>query len=419
MSFATTAAFLGALALVSRVSAHGTVSSISVDGQEFPGYSPSFQYQQTPPVVAGWSIPQDLDNGFVSDYTNNDMICHKGATPGQGYVEVAAGGEVTLQWTTWPESHHGPVIDYLANCNGECTTVDKTSLLFNKIDERGLVSYNAAPGIWASDELIADGNKWTVTIPSSVAPGNYVLRHEMIALHSAYDQGAAQNYPQCINLKVTGSGSDSLASGTKGTALYTATDPGILINIYNGLEDYVIPGPELLSGSSSGAKPAVSVSASPPVSSAVAPVSSAVAPVLSAVAPVSTATPTSAVASSAAAPTSTVASSTAAVSVSSAVSSAVAVPSVSSVSSAAVTVSAMPTTFATVTKPATTAAATTSAAAGTAQTPYGQCGGINWTGATTCASGWTCAQQNPYYFQCREATAATPTASADECEFSD
>ena len=25
---------------------------------------------------------------------------------------------------------------------------------------------------------------------------------------------------------------------------------------------------------------------------------------------------------------------------------------------------------------------------------YGQCGGIGWTGATTCISGWTCIKQN-------------------------
>ncbi|KAJ3506061.1 hypothetical protein NLJ89_g7083 [Agrocybe chaxingu] len=31
---------------------------------------------------------------------------------------------------------------------------------------------------------------------------------------------------------------------------------------------------------------------------------------------------------------------------------------------------------------------------------YGQCGGTNWTGATTCVSGYTCTYSNPYYSQC-------------------
>lgn len=147
------------------------------------------------------------------------------------------------------------MIDYLANCNGECTTVDKTSLKFNKIDEAGLISPTPNPGKWASDEMIANNNSWVVTIPSSIASGNYVLRHETIALHSANNAGGAQNYPQCINLKISGSGSNSLSGGTVGTSLYTATDPGILVNIYQTLSSYIIPGPKLISGSGSGSRP--------------------------------------------------------------------------------------------------------------------------------------------------------------------
>jgi len=38
---------------------------------------------------------------------------------------------------------------------------------------------------------------------------------------------------------------------------------------------------------------------------------------------------------------------------------------------------------------------------------YGQCGGIGWTGATTCVSGYTCQVGNPYYSQCLPVTATT------------
>lgn len=189
------------------------------------------------------------DLGFVlpDQYGGPDIICHRNARPVTESVKVEAGGTVELQWTEWPESHHGPVIDYLANCQGSCSEVDKTSLKFNKIDEAGLSSNSTIPwtvGQYASDKLIADGNKWTVTIPSYVAPGNYVLRHEIIALHSAYDPNGAQNYPQCINLVVTGKGTDGLSSGTPGESLYTADDAGILINIYQDV-NYIIPGPPL------------------------------------------------------------------------------------------------------------------------------------------------------------------------------
>ena len=86
-----------------------------------------------------------------------------------------------------------------------------------------------------------------MTIPSSIAAGNYVLRHEIIALHSARTIDGAQNYPHCINLKVTGSGTDQLSSGTLGTALYKPGEPGIEIDIYKPLQ-YQMPGPPLYKG---------------------------------------------------------------------------------------------------------------------------------------------------------------------------
>ncbi|KAI9815770.1 MAG: hypothetical protein M1827_002166 [Pycnora praestabilis] len=249
MSFLRAAALLGALSSVARVAAHGVVTGIILNGRYVEGYQPSFQHQNPPSTVVGWSIPEDGNLGFVSpaNYTSPDIICHVAATPAGTHATVAAGSTVELQWTIWPSSHHGPVIDYLANCNGECETVDKTTLGFFKIDGVGLIDDSTLPGTWASDQLIANNNSWTVTIPSTIAPGNYVLRHEIIALHSAEDANGAQNYPQCINLQVTGNGTDDPA-GTLGEALYSSTDPGILVNIYQTLSSYIVPGPALYSG---------------------------------------------------------------------------------------------------------------------------------------------------------------------------
>lgn len=44
---------------------------------------------------------------------------------------------------------------------------------------------------------IANNLTSTVAIPSDIAPGNYVIRHEIIALHSAGQENGAQSYPQC------------------------------------------------------------------------------------------------------------------------------------------------------------------------------------------------------------------------------
>ncbi|KAK1140768.1 hypothetical protein N8T08_009874 [Aspergillus melleus] len=260
---------LGSAALVAG---HGYVSGAVVDGKYYGGYVvTSYAYSDSPPDTIGWST-EATDLGFVdgSDYSNADIICHKSAKPGAISAEIAAGGKVELQWTEWPESHHGPVITYLANCNGDCSKVDKTSLEFFKIDEKGLVDGSEAPGTWASDELISNNNSWTVTVPDSIAAGNYVLRHEIIGLHSAGNKDGAQNYPQCLNLKVTGGGSDK-PKGTLGTKLYTDSDPGILVSIYSSLDSYEIPGPALYSGASSGSGSSGSASSSAAPSATAAP----------------------------------------------------------------------------------------------------------------------------------------------------
>ncbi|KAG0154894.1 hypothetical protein PDIDSM_466 [Penicillium digitatum] len=240
------------LGSAAMVAGHGYVSGAVIDGTYHGGFIVNtYNYMQEVPPNIGWS-EKATDLGFIdgSGYSSPDIICHKEATPGALSAEVKAGDKVELQWTMWPESHHGPVISYLANCNGDCSKVDKTTLKFFKIAEAGLIDDSNVPGKWASDELIANNNSVTVTIPSSIAAGNYVIRNEIIALHSAGELNGAQNYPQCLNLKVTGGGSDA-PDGVLGTELYKATDPGIEINIYTTLDSYKIPGPALYIGATS------------------------------------------------------------------------------------------------------------------------------------------------------------------------
>ncbi|TGO07656.1 hypothetical protein BTUL_0256g00020 [Botrytis tulipae] len=307
MSFSKLTAFAG---MVAAVSAHGYVSGIVAGGTYYTGWLVSYAYQNPQPKSIGWA-DTNLDLGFESPsaYATGDIICAKNATNAALSAKVAAGDSIDFQWTVWPESHHGPVITYLANCNGDCATVDKTTLEFFKIDQAGLIDDTTVPGTWASDKMIANNNTWTTTIPADLAPGNYVARHEIIALHSAGSQDGAQNYPQCINLEVSGSG--TLApKGTLGEALYTATDPGILVNIYSSLT-YTIPGPAMYNstgaatGAASGAASGVASATSSPASSAAAtsaPASSAAA-VTSAASSVAISSAAGAVVSTTAAPT--------------------------------------------------------------------------------------------------------------------
>jgi lytic cellulose monooxygenase (C1-hydroxylating) len=263
------------LAAATTVLAHGHLTNIVVNGMSYATFDPTkHTYMQNPPIVVSWKTSQ-TDNGFIepSAFAGPDIICHKNSSNALGHAVVAAGDRVFIQWDTWPESHKGPVMDYLARCGDSgCETVDKATLKFFKIDEVGLVDGSKQPGKWASDQLVQNKNSWLVQIPSNIAPGFYVLRHEIIALHSAGQKNGAQSYPQCINLQITGSGADK-PEGVLGTALYTDSDPGILVNIYQGLSSYKIPGPPLVNGAVVVEQASSSISASAtPISGAGTPV---------------------------------------------------------------------------------------------------------------------------------------------------
>lgn len=332
------------LSIAAQVAAHGHISNIVVNGVSYNGWDiDSYPYMSEPPVVVGWETP-NTSNGFITpeEYSNDDIICHRDAKNARSHAVVAAGDKINLQWTPWPDSHHGPVISYLANCGASCETVDKTTLEFFKIDGVGLVDKSSFPGIWGDDELIENNNSWMLEIPPSVAPGFYVLRHELIALHGANSTNGAQNYPQCFNLQITGSGSVKPA-GVLGTDLYSPTDPGILVNIYQSLSTYVVPGPTLIPG-------AVSVQQATSANTA-------------------NGTPVSGSGGGGGGGSPT--------------------PSPPT----------MPT-ITTTAKPPVTTPTTTSPPNNAIQSLYGQSGGNSWSGPTACVAKATCTSLNDYYYQC-------------------
>ena len=155
----------GLLSCVAQVAAHGFVKNIVINGISYQGYDPTvFPYQSNPPIVVGWTTSQ-TDLGYVEPaaFGAPDIICHRSASPAKGHVRVAAGDSIALTWNTWPDSHHGPILDYLAACGGDglspCETVDKTALRFFKIDGVGKAdpAATASPGYWADDVMMANG----------------------------------------------------------------------------------------------------------------------------------------------------------------------------------------------------------------------------------------------------------------------
>ncbi|KAG7134880.1 Polysaccharide monooxygenase Cel61a like protein [Verticillium longisporum] len=351
MGLSKIGALVAVLAAASQVAAHGFVSDVIINGVKYKNYDPTSDWYQAPanrPIRAGWTAEQE-DLGFVAPnaYGTPNIICHRQATPGKGHIRVAAGDVVTLQWNTWPESHKGPVFDHLANCNGPCESVNKNDLRFFKIDGAGLTT---APSTYAGDLLIQNKNQWSVRIPTNIAPGNYVLRHEILALHSAAQANGAQSYPQCINLEITGSGT-SKPAGTAGISLLSSTEAGVNWNVWVPAASYPIPGGPIVEGG---------VSQIPQ----------------SAVTATATGTVTPA-GQSGPAPT-------------------VAPPTVPP---PVTTTAAAPTTLRTTTVVA-PPPQTTQPSNGATAPVWGQCGGQGWTGPTACTAGNRCNVQNAFYSQC-------------------
>jgi cellulase len=141
--------------------------------------------------------------------------------------------------------------------------------------------------------LIANKGKHSITVPD-LAAGEYLLRPEIIALHEGDRASGAQFYMECVQIKVTSAGAKTLPAGVAIPGTYTATDPGILFNLYGAFTSYAIPGPKVWNGASGGAAPVVS-SAAPAVTSKAAVTSAVVAtsakPVVTSAKPVVTSAP--------------------------------------------------------------------------------------------------------------------------------
>jgi len=90
-------------------------------------------------------------------------------------------------------------------------------------------------------EVFSNTELW---IAPNIASGNYIVRHETVALHFA-TMGEIQYYPFCFNFNVTGSGAIN-PPGLVHSKLYSQSDPGFNYDVFaDPLADYIIPGPPL------------------------------------------------------------------------------------------------------------------------------------------------------------------------------
>ncbi|KAF1358642.1 hypothetical protein EJ07DRAFT_122808 [Lizonia empirigonia] len=178
-------------------------------------------------------------------------------------VDVNAGDEVTGAWlhtltSTGPDSsadnkvidssHKGPVMVYMKKVDSALKNPSAgPGNGWFKIAHAGYQN-----GRWAVDDLISAGGIQNATIPKCIANGEYLIRFELLALHSASNRGGAQFYMECVSVKVSGGSGAKTPSTVSFPGAYKADDEGVLFNVWsagngkpypNGA--YPIPGPEV------------------------------------------------------------------------------------------------------------------------------------------------------------------------------
>lgn len=125
------------IASASLVAGHGYVTNATIGGSDYEFYQP-YQDPYKSPVPDRVSR-KITGNGPVEDVTSTAIQCNADTAPAALVAEAAAGSDVELFWTLWPESHVGPTITYMAKCdNDDCTTYEPgTDAVWFKIQENG------------------------------------------------------------------------------------------------------------------------------------------------------------------------------------------------------------------------------------------------------------------------------------------
>lgn len=234
------------------VFAHGFVDKIIVKGgKTYTGPEPG--------SGPGNSIIRLIDNtepNHINDGKN--LACGKGAaTRGAKLTGNANPGDtLSFNWnagdgTPWPHDS-GPLITYMAKCDGDCSSFDATQGKYFKIDEVGKTK---VPGNdWYQNTILHAGKMYDVKLPDDLPSGDYIIRHEIIALHLADSLNGAEFYPSCSQFTIGGSNTGSPNVTASFPGAYKNTDPGIHINIWDQTDNaYPYPGPAIasFSGSSS------------------------------------------------------------------------------------------------------------------------------------------------------------------------
>ncbi|OJA12835.1 hypothetical protein AZE42_04241 [Rhizopogon vesiculosus] len=271
MSFRLYHLRLTLLALVPLVSGHGYVAQVAIDGKDYYGNVPNAN--PVPSIVR-----QINDVSPVKGAANPYLNCGQDAQLASLVANANPGSQMQFWWkggdgSNWPHNI-GPIMTYMAQCVGTtCDQYNSTNAEWFKIEETGL-----QPGdmVWYQQNIM-NGGPSNITLPPTLAPGQYLVRHEIIALHLANEMGGAEFYPSCTQVNIQGDQSEVAPASAEVTfpGGYSDTDPGIYDpTIFDTPVQYTFPGPPVVSFAASGSDTSSPTSSGSSSTSAGAPAAS-------------------------------------------------------------------------------------------------------------------------------------------------
>ncbi|RYP14667.1 hypothetical protein DL765_006233 [Monosporascus sp. GIB2] len=182
------------------------------------------------------------NNNPVQDATSNSLTCGTPGSTSNKVIEVKAGDRIGAwyqhviggpQFPNDPDnpiaaSHKGPVTAYMAKVDNAATASAQSAKWFKIWED----TFDTSTRVWGVDNLIKNNGWVNFPIPRCIPDGQYLLRVEIAALHSAYSQNGVQFYTSCAQLSVSGGGSTTPSQTVSIPGVYSKSDPSILINIY-------------------------------------------------------------------------------------------------------------------------------------------------------------------------------------------
>ncbi|KAL2881236.1 hypothetical protein SGCOL_003527 [Colletotrichum sp. CLE4] len=245
-----------ALILASVVSAHYVFPSVTYNGK----------------TTNDWEVVRKTtnfqSNGPVTDVTSSQMTCYQLAPGNEGatVLDVTAGSTIGYNAKA-SISHPGPINFYMAKAPSgtSITNWDGSGKNWFKIYSDG-PTVTSSGLTWPTNGSVSlpttlfEDRRSNVTailyqgkatvnvqVPKCIENGDYFLRVEHIALHSASSVGGAQLYISCAQLRVTGGTGTYKPTLMSFPGAYSPNDPGLVVNIYYPVPtNYKAPGGDAL-----------------------------------------------------------------------------------------------------------------------------------------------------------------------------